>query len=193
MKHGQKILYLYTDGSCIGNPGVGGWAWCLTDGIDILDQKSGGKQETTCNEMELQAVYEALTHVAHTKGYIMVLDSKYTIDCLSMWYKKWQINGWMTSSKEQVKNADLIQKIVSLYSRINIIKWQWVKGHSGDRFNNHVDKLATSESARLKHKKRKPSNKPSQINPYAAAEQAFLDSVHRAADRFILDVKGCNP
>lgn len=186
MKHGQKIQYIYADGSCIGNPGPGGWAWALTDGEDILDEGSGNKPDTTCNEMELVAVYEALAHVSPSRSYIMVLDSQYAIDSLSKWYKNWQKNGWRNSKKQPVKNQDVIKSIIALYPKIDIIKWEWVKGHSGDRFNDHVDAAATTQSGQIAQDR---SFKIPTHPGHSSAEETFRQSVNDATEKFIKEVQ----
>ena len=130
---------IYTDGSCIGNPGKGGWAAII---LDNKKQKiiSGSEPYTTNNRMELIAVIKALKNVKK-KEITLITDSQYVKNGIEVWIFKWKKNGWMTAEKKPVKNKDLWTKLDKI-QKTKKIKWEWVKGHSSDKFNNEVDRIA---------------------------------------------------
>ena len=136
-----------TDGACSGNPGPGGWG-----GLIIFDDKSeleigGSEQNTTNNRMELTAAIKTLEKLKTFKlkeNFKLRTDSKYVIEGYTKWIINWKRNGWKTSSGKSVQNLDLWQKIDQL--RINGLIMEYVKGHSGDRQNDRVDKIATNYS-----------------------------------------------
>jgi len=136
-----------TDGACSGNPGPGGWG-----GLIIFDDKSeleigGSEQNTTNNRMELTAAIKTLEKLKTFKlkeTFKLRTDSKYVIEGYTKWIINWKRNGWKTSSGKSVQNLDLWQKIDQL--RINGLVMEYVKGHSGDKQNDRVDKIATNYS-----------------------------------------------
>ncbi len=136
-----------TDGACSGNPGPGGWG-----GLIIFDDKSeleigGSEQNTTNNRMELTAAIKTLEKLKTYKlkeNFKLRTDSKYVIEGYTKWITNWKRNGWKTSSGKSVQNLDLWQKIDQL--RINGLEMEYVKGHSGDKQNDRVDKIATNYS-----------------------------------------------
>ncbi len=142
---------IHTDGSCLGNPGPGGWAAI----IEIPDWKNltlrGGDPETTNNRMELTAAIEGLRALetipkATDEPIILRSDSKYLCNAFNQgWIRNWQHNGWRTAKKEPVKNRDLWEELEKLTSGKNIT-WTWVKGHSGDYFNELCDRIANEEA-----------------------------------------------
>ena len=135
------MIKIYTDGSCIGNPGAGGWAAII---LDDKNEKiiSGNKNNTTNNQMELFAAIKALSHFNKKKSFKIFTDSNYVKDGITKWIKNWKKNNWMTSKKKPVKNKDLWIKLNNLCSK-NKITWKWIKGHSTNKFNNLADDLAT--------------------------------------------------
>ena len=138
------MIKIYTDGSCIGNPGKGGWAAIIFNNNEKKILK-GSKDLTTNNQMELTATIKALEYIS-TKDKIQIYtDSKYVKRGITEWITKWKINGWKTSKKEEVKNKDLWLELDKLTSK-NSIEWVWVKAHSDDDFNNEVDLLARKEA-----------------------------------------------
>ena len=138
------MIKIYTDGSCIGNPGNGGWAAIIIDN-GKKTQIKGSKKETTNNQMELTATIKALEYIS-TKDKIQIYtDSKYVKQGITEWITKWKINGWKTSKKEEVKNKDLWLELDNLTSK-NSIEWVWVKAHSDNDLNNEVDLLARKEA-----------------------------------------------
>ena len=136
-----------TDGACSGNPGPGGWG-----GLIIFDDNSeleigGSEQNTTNNRMELTAAIKTLEKLKTYKlkeNFKLRTDSKYVIEGYTKWITNWKRNGWKTSSGKSVQNLDLWQKIDQL--RINGLVMEYVKGHSGDKQNDRVDKIATNYS-----------------------------------------------
>ena len=136
-----------TDGACSGNPGPGGWG-----GLIIFDDNSeleigGSEQNTTNNRMELTAAIKTLEKLkTYTlkENFKLRTDSNYVIEGYTKWIINWKRNGWKTSSGKSVQNFDLWQKIDQL--RINGLIMEYVKGHSGDKQNDRVDKIATNYS-----------------------------------------------
>ena len=138
------MIKIYTDGSCIGNPGKGGWAAIIFNNNEKKILK-GSKDLTTNNQMELTATIKALEYI-NTKDKIQIYtDSKYVKQGITEWITKWKINGWKTSKKEEVKNKDLWLELDNLTSK-NSIEWVWVKAHSDNDLNNEVDLLARKEA-----------------------------------------------
>ncbi len=136
---------IYTDGACSGNPGVGGWAAIIFNrNSGQKSQRVGGEIETTNNRMELRAIIEALESIPKASRLEIFTDSKYVINGIQSWILKWKINNWLGSNKKKVKNKDLWQKLDVLSNQFQI-KWNWVKGHSGDKYNEEVDKLARNQ------------------------------------------------
>ena len=138
------MIKIYTDGSCIGNPGKGGWAAIIFMNNEKKILK-GSKDITTNNQMELTATIKALEYIS-TKDKIQIYtDSKYVKQGITEWITKWKINGWKTSKKDEVKNKDLWLELDNLTSK-HSIEWVWVKAHSDNDLNNEVDLLARNEA-----------------------------------------------
>jgi len=137
----MKKVTIYTDGACSGNPGKGGWGAILIYG-DIEKQISGGNPQTTNNQMELTAVIEALKLLNKPCDVEVYTDSKYVMDGINSWIHNWKRNNWRNAAKKPVKNKDLW---ISLDEQVNKHKvhFNWVKGHSGDKYNEIADGLAT--------------------------------------------------
>ena len=132
-------MEIYTDGSCKKNPGPGGW------GVYCNDTELCGKEDkTTNNRMEMTAVIEALEHFILCDHIIIHTDSKYVKNGITLWIKKWKLNGWKTATNKDVKNQDLWKKMDLLIDkRINLkTEWLWVKGHTGIKGNERADQLA---------------------------------------------------
>ncbi len=141
----NKELIVYTDGACSGNPGKGGWGALIIDDKEKTELYSGSKL-TTNNQMELQAVIEALQFIdkkynVTTCNISIWTDSQYVKNGITTWIKSWKINGWKNSAKQPVKNKDLWIKLDELTLNKNI-SWNWVKGHNGHTENEYVDALA---------------------------------------------------
>ena len=134
------MIKIYTDGSCIGNPGPGGWAVII---LDNRNEKiiSGKKNNTTNNQMELLAPIKALSNFDKQKSFTIFTDSIYVKDGITKWIKNWKKNNWKTSRKKPVKNQKLWKKLDELV-KFHDVKWEWIKGHSTNIYNNLVDELA---------------------------------------------------
>ncbi|MFM8310780.1 MAG: ribonuclease H [Ilumatobacteraceae bacterium] len=136
------MVLIYTDGACSGNPGPGGWAWAVAP--DGAPSGSGGERATTNQRMELRAVLEALRSL--DGPLLIVSDSTYVVHCFrDRWWVRWKANGWRNSKKEPVANTDLWMPLVDLVE-VRRPEFRWVKGHSGDRMNDVVDRLAVAAS-----------------------------------------------
>ena len=135
-------VVMYTDGACKGNPGPGGWGVWLKSGSHEKEL-FGGEAVTTNNRMELMAVIEGLTALKRPCKVLLYLDSQYVRQGITEWIRGWKAKGWITSSKQPVKNADLWRRLDALVSQGgHQIDWRWVKGHSGDPGNEKADSLA---------------------------------------------------
>ena len=142
------LVEIYTDGACRGNPGPGGWAALLRMG-DKEREISGGETPTTNNRMELTAAIRALEALKRPCRVQLHTDSQYVRDGITKWIHGWQRNGWKTSDKKPVKNAELWQELIDAAAR-HRIEWHWVKGHSGHPENDRVDALACAEADALR-------------------------------------------
>ena len=134
------MIKIYTDGSCIGNPGKGGWAAIIINGGKKTEIK-GSKKDTTNNQMELLAPIKALKKIPKGSKVQIFTDSKYVKSGITEWINNWKKNGWKTASKQKVKNKDLWEELDFLAHEFDI-KWNWVKAHSTDKLNNEVDLIA---------------------------------------------------
>ena len=131
---------VYTDGSCLGNPGRGGWAAVIikNNQEEII---FGSEKNSTNNRMELTAAINALLKTKESKKIKIYTDSKYLKDGIEKWINNWKNNNWKNANKKDVKNKDLWTKLDSLINKKQI-SWEWVKAHSINEYNNKVDILA---------------------------------------------------
>lgn len=136
----NKSIVIYTDGACRGNPGPGGWGALLRHG-DNTREMCGGEPHTTNNRMELTAAIEALNALKRACDVQLHTDSNYVRQGITQWLAGWKRNGWQTSAKKPVKNADLWRQLDAACARHDI-EWHWVKGHSGNPGNEAADALA---------------------------------------------------
>ena len=176
-----------TDGACSGNPGPGGWG-----GLIIFDDNSeleigGSEQNTTNNRMELTAAIKTLEKLKTYKlkeNFKLRTDSKYVIEGYTKWIINWKRNGWKTSSGKSVQNLDLWQKIDQL--RINGLIMEYVKGHSGDKQNDRVDKIATnySKGISIVNNLKKPESSVDFFEKNAPAEIQELFSRNELIQKF---------
>ena len=134
------MIKIYTDGSCLENPGNGGWAAIIINGADIK-KISGSEKNTTNNRMELMAPINALKEMKQNKQIEIYTDSKYVKLGITEWINTWLKNNWKTSKKEDVKNKDLWLELYNLNKSLDV-KWNWVKAHAGNPVNEEVDLLA---------------------------------------------------
>ena len=136
---GDRVT-IHTDGSCLSNPGPGGWAAILRwrdNEREIVGHESG----TTNNRMELMAAIMGLNAVTRAMPIDLHTDSRYVMNGVQEWMPRWKANGWKTASKKPVANQDLWQQLDEAVSR-HRIRWHWVKGHAGDELNERCDQLA---------------------------------------------------
>ncbi len=144
----MKKVVIHSDGGCHGNPGPGGWAAVLVYGKHIREIK-GGVPATTNNRMELQAAIEALRRLKEPCHIDFHTDSQYVRQGISQWIAGWKRNGWRTSAKQPVKNADLWRELDAATAQ-HQIQWHWVKGHAGHADNERCDELANEAIAAVK-------------------------------------------
>ena len=136
---------IYTDGACSGNPGKGGWAAVIIDINSKLTKISGGQDNTTNNRMEILAPIMALQKIKKKADIIIFTDSKYVKIGITEWIKKWKLNNWKNAKKKPIKNKDLWVRLDNICNKHNV-KWQWVKAHAGNKFNELADELAVSNT-----------------------------------------------
>ncbi len=136
-----KLVELFTDGACRGNPGPGGWGVLLRH--DKTEKRlCGGERETTNNRMELMAAIEGLRAIKHACDVSITTDSQYVRKGMTEWIANWKKNGWRTAAKKPVKNADLWQMLEQQVERHHKVDWHWVRGHTGHVENEIADELA---------------------------------------------------
>ncbi len=136
----MKKVQIITDGSCIGNPGPGGWACILRYGGKHREL-FGSEPRTTNNRMELQAAVEALRALKEPCEVEIVTDSNYLKHGITSWIHKWKMNGWRTGDKKAVANQDLWHELDEQVAR-HRVQWSWTKGHASHADNNRCDELA---------------------------------------------------
>jgi ribonuclease HI len=142
-------VVIYTDGGCAPtNPGPGGWAAILRSGKHMKELK-GGEPMSTNNRMELTAAISGLEALKQPSQVDMHIDSQYVRDGITKYINNWKRNGWRTASKEPVKNQDLWQRLDAARN-LHTVRWHWVRGHSGDEFNERADELVREARAELK-------------------------------------------
>jgi len=135
-----KEVHIFTDGSCLGNPGPGGYGVVMSYNGHKKELSRGFKL-TTNNRMELLATIEGLNALNEKCQVHLTTDSQYVRQGITAWIKGWKRNGWKTSSKQPVKNVDLWQALDQAASQ-HQVEWHWVKGHSGHPENERCDELA---------------------------------------------------
>jgi ribonuclease HI len=128
---GDKLVEIFTDGACKGNPGPGGWGVLMRYG-DVEKELCGGEANTTNNRMEMLAVISGLEALKK---------SQYVQKGMNEWIHGWKLRGWKTAAKQPVKNVDLWQRLDLAVAR-HEVQWQWVKGHAGHEGNERADQLA---------------------------------------------------
>jgi len=136
----RPSVHVYTDGACKGNPGPGGWgALLVADGRE--QEIYGGERDTTNNKMELTAVIRALESLDAPSEVDLHTDSQYVKQGIETWIHNWKRNGWKTSDKKAVKNAELWRELEAQAAR-HRVRWHWVKGHADNAGNLRADELA---------------------------------------------------
>jgi ribonuclease HI len=136
----REAVVIYTDGACKGNPGPGGWGVLLRYG-GRERELYGGERATTNNRMELTAVIRALESLKRPCEVDLFTDSQYVRNGIMTWIRDWKRRGWKTADRKPVKNVDLWETLDAL-AAAHVVRWHWVKGHSGHPENDRVDALA---------------------------------------------------
>jgi ribonuclease HI len=144
----SKLVEIFTDGACKGNPGPGGWAAIVRSG-SREKALSGGETMTTNNRMEMTAAIRALEALKRPCHVLLHTDSIYLRDGITKWIHGWRRNGWRTADRKPVKNAELWQELI-LAAAPHRIEWRWVKGHSGHPENDRADALACAEAEAMR-------------------------------------------
>jgi ribonuclease HI len=137
---GKKLVEIFTDGACSGNPGPGGWGAILRYG-GVEKELNGGEPETTNNRMEMMAAIMAIEAVKRPCEIHLHTDSEYLRQGITTWIHSWKARGWKTADKKPVKNVDLWQRLEHAIETHDV-HWHWVKGHSGHVENERADELA---------------------------------------------------
>ena len=143
----SERVTLYTDGSCLQNPGPGGWA-AILQWRDEERELSGSALESTNNRMELQAAIEGLLGLKRPMAVDLYTDSTYVMKGVTEWMPRWKANGWRTAAKKPVQNQDLWQELDAALGD-HAISWHWVKGHAGNDLNERCDQLARAAATAL--------------------------------------------
>lgn len=159
MKQVEKSIIIFADGSCLGNPGTGGWGAIVSDGDDVVELGGHGT-DTTNNRMEITAVISALRAVKDKKGsrgqgvegtskinITVYTDSSYVISGVTRWISKWERSGWLTGNKMPVKNRELweeLSSLVRIHEAYGKISWKHVGGHVGVEGNERADEIASA-------------------------------------------------
>ena len=136
----KKIVEIFTDGACSGNPGPGGWGAILRYG-GVEKEMNGGEPQTTNNRMELMAAIMAIEAVKRPCEIHLHTDSEYLRQGITTWIHSWKARNWRTADKKPVKNVDLWQRLEAAIETHDV-HWHWVKGHSGHVENERADELA---------------------------------------------------
>ena len=145
----MKIVTIYTDGACSGNPGPGGWG-AILEWQGHEKELSGGEAQTTNNRMELTAVLTALSLLKEPCIVELYSDSKYVVDAIDKgWLYGWQKKDWIKADKKPVLNVDLWQQLLPELKRHDV-RLHWVKGHAENEKNNRCDQLAVAESKKFR-------------------------------------------
>jgi ribonuclease HI len=134
---------VFTDGSCQGNPGPGGWGAVHVENNDIVAERHGSSAQTTNNRMELTAVIAGLEMIEPSEEADLYTDSKLVVDTLTKWAASWEKRGWVRREGE-VKNLDLVQRAYALAQARPRVRIQWIKAHDGSRWNEYADALSTA-------------------------------------------------
>jgi len=137
----DRIVEVFTDGACSGNPGPGGWG-ALLRWRGNERELNGGERQTTNNRMEMMAAIQALETLKRSAHVRIHTDSVYLRDGITKWIHNWKAKGWKTADKKPVKNIDLWQRLETAIERHQKVEWKWVKGHAGHPENERADTLA---------------------------------------------------
>jgi len=154
----SNSLKVYTDGGCYPNPGTGGWAYVIVEDDKIIYRGSGGSYDVTNNIMEMMAAYEALHRIKELFGIDrsieIISDSSYLVYGMNSWVDSWKTKDWKKKMGEDgiehspIKNVDLWQSLDNIRNEFPL-KWTWIRGHSGNKFNEICDEMASFEIDKL--------------------------------------------
>ena len=145
----DRLVQIYSDGACSGNPGPGGWAAIVIDG-DEERELSGGEAQTTNQRMEIRGALEGLRSLSEPRRVAVHSDSAYVVNCFrDQWYERWLQNGWKNSQKKPVENRDLWEALLAEAKR-HQVTWHKVAGHSGHPLNDRADRLAVAAIDRVR-------------------------------------------
>jgi ribonuclease HI len=136
----ERLIEIYADGACKGNPGTGGWG-VLLRGAGAEKELFGSEAHTTNNRMELTAVIRGLEALKRRCAVVVYTDSQYVQKGISSWIRDWKRSGWKTADRKPVKNADLWRRLDEL-AAAHEVSWRWVRGHAGNPGNERADALA---------------------------------------------------
>jgi ribonuclease HI len=134
---------VFTDGSCEGNPGPGGWGFVVVEGNEVVTQGSGSAEHTTNNRMELMAIIEAYKALAPDAELVIYSDSKLCVDTVNQWAAGWKRRGWKRKGGE-IKNLELVKSVYALANEHARVQLRWIKAHDGSRWNEYADALANA-------------------------------------------------
>ena len=162
----MQAVIIHTDGGCSGNPGAGGWGVIVRSEKQVREL-SGGEPDTTNNRMELRAALEGLRALTEPHKVELFTDSVYLKDGITKWLKRWKRNGWRTTTRQPVKNADLWRQLDEAAGS-HRIEWRWLKGHAGHPDNERCDQLARDQIAMFRQQ---PATRQVQPRPPAAPTQ----------------------
>jgi ribonuclease HI len=140
---GGPATGVFTDGSCSGNPGPGGWGSVYARDGEVVEQRYGSEPHTTNNRMELTAMIEGLSMLGPNDAVDVYSDSRLVVDTLTKWAPGWERNGWRRRDGE-VKNLELVQRAYALALSRPLARIQWIRAHDGSRWNEYADSLATA-------------------------------------------------
>lgn len=147
-----KVVELFSDGACSGNPGPGGYGAILRYG-ETVREISGCEPRTTNNRMELRAIIEGLRLLKRPCRVRVVTDSNYVVKGMTQWIRGWVAKNWINSGKKPVLNRDLWEELLAL-SKVHRVEWQWVRGHRGHKENERCDALAREAIERCRSKRK---------------------------------------
>ncbi len=135
---------VFTDGASEGNPGPGGWGAVLVVDGQVVKEDYGSDTHTTNNRMELTAMIVGLKMVPPDTPIDVYTDSKLVVDTLNQWADKWKANGWVRKESKPIANLELVKEAYGLAKALPLVRINWIKAHSGNRWNEYADSLATA-------------------------------------------------
>lgn len=139
--HGGPDTGVFTDGSCTGNPGPGGWAAVWVIAGEIIKTDTGASKHTTNNRMELEALIAGLKMLPLESNHTLYSDSNLCVQTANNWAKNWKKRGWKRKGGE-IANLELVKELYDLYEARPSVKITWIRAHDGSRWNEYVDALA---------------------------------------------------